>query len=330
MKPVFAIVLAALLIGTAGSCSKKHDNELVIYSYESMGWIRDSMIPSFEAANNCKVRLVLFEDTAKIVSRLILEKKRPSADLAIGLTPSSLIPAMKEKLVAKYKSPMLDKIKDPSLVFSPDHHSTPYDYGAIAIVYDPAKITPPATLREFCKLEKSIIIQNPQTSSPGTDFLLWTIALYGEDWKDFWREFRGAVVNVSPGWDESFAKFEAGEAPMMVSYATDGAYSMHNYGASKYKAYIPEGRGFVQIEGASLISGCDSPALAKKFIDFMLGDEFQSEIPLNQWMFPVTGVTLPDVFSHAVIPGQSLTIDAQDLARNQEKWLKEWREIMTQ
>ncbi len=328
MKKFYVLLLAAVL--AISSCSSRQNNELVIYTYESMGWIRDSLVPAFEKQNNCSVKVVLFEDTANIIARLLLEKHKPAADLAIGLTPATLLQAKKQNLVEQYKSPQLDKIKDKSLLFSADHYATPYDYGALAIVYNPAKITPPHSLKEFKNFPKSIIIQNPQTSSPGTDFLFWTIALYGDNWKDFWREFRTSVVTAAPGWSESFAKFESGEAPMMVSYATDGAYAVHNYGESLYKAYIPEGKGFIQIEGASVVSNCDSASLAKSFIDFMLSDEFQSEIPLNQWMFPVTAVRLPEVFSHAVVPDEILSIDAEEMEKNQEKWLSEWHKIMTE
>jgi len=327
---VCAIVILFAVIFGAASCSGRGGSELVIYTYDSMSWIENKVVPAFEAANKCKVRVVLFEDTPKIISRLILEKGRPEADLAIGLTPSSLILAKNEGILAPYKSAGLDRIKDKSLIFSGDHLATPYDYGALAIVYDPAKITPPATLREFKNFPKSIIIEDPRSSSPGTDFLFWTIALYGDGWKDFWKEFRGAVVTAAPGWSEAFTKFENGEAPMMVSYATDGAYAVHNYGESRYKAYIPEGKGFIQIEGVSLVRHANSPRLAKAFIDYMLSDEFQNEIPLNQWMFPVTDVALPAVFSNAVVPETALTIDAETMSKNQEKWITEWYEIMTQ
>ncbi len=42
---------------------------------------------------------------------------------------------------------------------------------------------------------------------------------------------------------------------MMVSYATDNAYSQYYYGTSKYKVFIPIEGAFVQIEGAGIVNG---------------------------------------------------------------------------
>lgn len=41
-----------------------------------------------------------------------------------------------------------------------------------------------------------------------------------EKLEKFWTTIQPAIYNVEPGWEEAFAKFTAGEAPMMVGYAT--------------------------------------------------------------------------------------------------------------
>jgi thiamine transport system substrate-binding protein len=133
---------------------------------------------------------------------------------------------------------------------------------------------------------------------------------------------------VSPSWDDSFAKFEIGEAPMMVSYATDSAYSQYYYGSSKYKVFIPKEGAYVQIEGAGIVKGTDNLDLAQKFIEFMLTEDFQKGIPLNQWMFPVIDVELPEVYQYAVVPEKILTIPAQEISNNLEIWLNEWEALL--
>lgn len=326
---IFLFLFLAITVIAGCTKERPENNTLVIYTYDSMGWITEKMIPLFEQDKGCTVEVVKLESTSKIITRLMLEKKKPKADLAIGLTPTMLNKAVEEKLVTQYKSKNIGRISDPSLFLDEKNYATPYDYGALAIVYNPEKMqTPPASFDELLSLKDAIIIQDPRSSSTGTDFLLWTIAMYGDKWPEFWKGFSSTVLTASAGWSESFAKFENGEAPMMVSYATDAAYSIHNYGSSAYKLFIPEGKGYIQREGVSLVQGSPNEDLAKDFIDFMLSDAFQKEVPLNQWMFPVTDVELPEVFDNAVTPESIVSLDTNLVNTNLEKWLEQWEAIM--
>jgi thiamine transport system substrate-binding protein len=45
-------------------------------------------------------------------------------------------------------------------------------------------------------------------------------------------------------------------------------------------------------------------------------------------MFPVIDVELPEVYQHAVVPEKILTIPAQEISNNLEKWLKEWEALL--
>jgi thiamine transport system substrate-binding protein len=324
MKKISIIVCTALLLSTAAYSADK--TELTVYTYESMDWLKKSAVPLFEKNNNCAVKIVKFTDAGNIVARLKLESSKPSADCAVGLTPSLVYLAKKNDLLEKYRSSAVNAVEDKKILFDPEY-ATPYDYGALAIIYDPQKIKNElVSFNDLLSFKKGLIIQDPRTSSTGQDFLLWTISAYGNGWKDYWKKLKGSILTITPGWDESFAKFEAGEAPMMLSYATDGAYSWQNYKSLKYKAFIPNEGGYVQIESSSLVKGSKNPELSKKFIDFMLSNDVQKEIPLNQWMFPVTKTTLPDCFKYAVRPKTILTSDPEVLA-NADKYIKEWQDI---
>jgi len=53
-----------------------------------------------------------------------------------------------------------------------------------------------------------------------------------------------------------------------------------------------------------IIKGAKNRLMAQKFIDFMLTEDFQKEIPLTNWMYPVNPkVSLPDSFRYAPRPG---------------------------
>ncbi|PNR97020.1 thiamine ABC transporter substrate binding subunit [Petrotoga sp. 9PWA.NaAc.5.4] len=304
-------------------------DELVVYTYESLSWIEEGLVQKFEERCNCNVKVVKLGDAGNVLTRLMLEKKNPKADVVLGLDQSLSAKAIQENLLIPYKPDNIKNIKDPTLIFDEEFYVIPFDYGAIAIIYDPDKITDELrSFEDLTKYEKSLIVQDPRASSTGQAFLLWTIAVYGEDWQDFWKRLMPAILTISPSWDDSFALFEMGQAPMMVSYATDSAYSQYYYGTSKYKVFIPEEGAYVQIEGAGIVNGAKNFELAKRFIDFLLTQDFQKEVPLNQWMFPVTNVELPEVYEYAVIPDKILTIDDNKISKNLEKWLNEWEDLV--
>ena len=63
---------------------------------------------------------------------------------------------------------------------------------------------------------------------------------------------------------------------------------------------------------------------------FIITEEFQREIPLTNWMFPVNpNVKLPDSFDYAPKPSKSLTLPSDLIQRNQDQWIEGWLEAVT-
>jgi thiamine transport system substrate-binding protein len=79
-----------------------------------------------------------------------------------------------------------------------------------------------------------------------------------------------------------------------------------------------------------IVKGTKNLALAKKFIDFIITEDFQREIPLTNWMFPVNPeVKLPDSFDYAPKPIKVLTLPSDLIERNQDQWIEGWLEAVT-
>ena len=316
-------VVLAITVQAVGADKKV----LTVYTYESLGWISEKVVPAFEKKNNCTVKIIKFADAGNILARIKLEKSKPSADCVLGLTQPLVILAKKNNLLAQYRSKNISKVSRAELLFDPAY-AAPFDYGALAFVYRPEKVKgTPQSFSDFKAMNKAVILEDPRASSTGQDFLLWTVAVYGKEWKNFWKGFKPAVLTVAPGWGEAFAKFEAGEAPVMLSYATDGAYAWQNYKTFKYRACIPSEGAFIQVETACVVNGTRNRALAEEFTDYMLEDTVQKEIPLNQWMFPSVKTVLPESFKHAVYPKKILSLSERDISDNLEIWMKEWEEL---
>lgn len=274
--------------------------ELVIYTSDSFaGGIAKVVIPKFEQMYRCKVKVISLGSMGDVLSRLIVEKNKPKADLVIGLNSQQLRKAINEGVVEKFRPVNSKNITYRALITD---YGTVYDYGALALIYNVDKIkNPPKSFKDLLNPEYKgkIVLIDPRTSSTGLSFLMWTIAAMGEDGAmEYWKELKKNVLTFTSGWSAAFKMLESQEADMIISYATDGAYSMYKYGTIKYMPVIFEEGAYVLEEYASIVSGAKNRALARAFLEFMLTPDFQKEVPLNQWMMPVINVELPSVFKY--------------------------------
>ncbi len=325
MKGLVKLVFFSLLIVTVFAFSA----ELVIYTSDSFaGGIAKVVVPKFEQMYKCKVKVVSFGSMGDVLARLIAEKNAPKADVVIGLNPQQLQKAIKENLLQKYRATNSKNLVYKGFV---NDYGTVYDYGALAMIYNVERIkNPPKSFKDLLKPEYKgrFVLIDPRTSSTGLTFLMWTIAALGEDdAMEFWKEIKKNVLTFTSGWSAAFKMLETGEVDMIVSYATDGAYSMYKYGSIKYMPIIFEEGAYVLEEYAAIVKGAKNLALARAFIEFMLTPDFQKEVPLNQWMFPVIDVQLPEVYKYVPTVKKILRLDPSINDRLDEI-LKKWEKAV--
>jgi thiamine transport system substrate-binding protein len=332
---VSMLVVVMMCVSFTGFGFAQDKAELVIYAYDSfISWgLAEATMHKFEEANNCKITLVGAGDAGQVLNKAILEKDHPQADILVGIDNNYLAKAMKYEILGPYQSKNIDVVpKD--LLLDPTFYLTPFEYGFIAFVYDSQKIPePPKSLKDLTdpQWQGKIILEDPRTSSPGVSFLLWTVAAYGEDkYLDYWQQLKPSILTITDGWDSAYGMFTNGEAPIVLSYATSPAYHVETEKSTRYLA-APMAEGFYrQIEGMGIVKGAAHRALAEKFIDFMLTVDFQKEIPLTQWVFPINpNVQLPESFKYAAKSEKFLTITPDRIEQNYDKWLKAWTELMT-
>jgi thiamine transport system substrate-binding protein len=330
-----ALLLAAVPAWVGAAPAAPAERELVIYAYDSFvsEWgPGPKIIPKFEELTGAKVKMLSTGDAGQALARVILEKAHPQADMVLGIDNNLLARALQEKVLQPYESPNLKNLP-PELRFDPTHSVTPFDYGYFAVVYDSQAISqPPVSLEDLAspRFRGKLILEDPRTSSPGLGFLLWTIAVYGKDWPAYWQRLRPNILTVTDGWDAAYGMFTSGEAPMVLSYTTSPAYHLQNENTERYRAAIFKEGNYLQIEGIGILRGARHPALARKFIDFVLSQAFQEEIPLTNWMYPVLpSVKLPDSYRLAPKPQLTLSLKADEILKNQDAWLRQWAELMS-
>ncbi|NUS68656.1 MAG: thiamine ABC transporter substrate-binding protein, partial [Ensifer adhaerens] len=193
--------------------------------------------------------------------------------------------------------------------------------------------TPPKSLKELVEGDPSqkIVIEDPRTSTPGLGLLLWVKAVYGDEAGAAWAKLKDRVLTVTPGWSEAYGLFTKGEAPMVLSYTTSPAYHMVAENTERYQAAAFSEGHYIQIEVAGMTKNAKEPELAKQFLAFMTGPDFQSIIPTTNWMMPVaaTKEPLPDAFNKLVKPENTFLLPSEEVAKNRKAWIDEWLAAMS-
>lgn len=318
------ILLTCLFVGGATTINAE---EITIYGPSSMKWIEKEYGKVFQEETGDSIKFISIDG---IVGRLKLEKKRPKADVVVGLTELTTEMARRENLILPYVPKNIDNIANVSFKMSSEY-VTPMDYGILAINYNKEKIpNPPKSLKELGAMTKQLMVENPKVSITGEEALQWSVALYGENWLDFWKELKPAIYSVEPGWSEAFAKFTAGEAPMMIGYATSNLF-FTGEDSSKYDSFLLEDGNYIYQEGAALVNKKEVKDGAKKFMERVLSDEFQKIMSEENYMFPVTNIEVSEGFKNVPTTDKTVKLtkeQIEDLIENLNSYKTQMIEVL--
>ncbi len=333
---LFAVLCIFLVTDISAGGTKEQttkitpQDKLVLYAYDSFvsEWgTGPKVIPLFEKKYGIKVTVQSAGDAGQVLQKAIMEKDHPEADILIGIDNNLLSKAVSEDIFTPYKPEGIKNVPK-SLIFDPSYRVIPFDYGFFAVIYDSDKISsPPKSLEDLCdsRFKKSLILMDPRTSSPGLGFLLWTIAAYGDAFPAYWERLKPSILTITEGWDSGYGLFTSGEAPMVLSYTTSPAYHVENEHTKRYQAALFSSGHYMQIEGLGIVKNAPHRKAAEKFIEFALSKDFQSKIPLTNWMYPVSEeVNLPKSYAYAPIPEKNLLLPARMVSEHLDTWLTQW------
>lgn len=305
---------------------------LNIYCYDSFAseWgPGPALVENFTAATGIEVKLNAPGDTVTVLSKVILEKENPAGDLLIGPDNNLLARVLAEDVLEAYEAPALRGVSK-ELIFDESNHLLPFDWGYFAICYDSEVLSnPPASLEDLTKAEyaKSLVLMDPRTSSPGMGFLLWTRAVYGDDYLEYWNRLAPSVLTVTESWSNGYGLFTSGEASLVLSYSTSPVYHKMWEETERYKALDFAEGNYLQVEGVGVIKGAAHPEAARMFIDYMLSAEGQAIIATNNIMMPaVSSTELPEAFDMAFISANPLLLDKEEISAGEKEWVQSWVE----
>jgi thiamine transport system substrate-binding protein len=315
LKAILSVLFAAVFFVVSHTAKA---SELVVYAYDSL-LQKDGLGPllktAYEKKAGRKLRFVSVGDAGQLLTRVQLdaERKKGKAHAVLGID-LYLESKMKDFLLP------LDRSREGAFMKFVDREwwsseaFVPYDYGVLAFIADTKRLDADDFPRKWEDLlkrrfKRSLLLQDPRTSSPGLAFLLASevVTRKSDDEKSaaafdsFWKKLRPQWFALVPGWSDAYAMFLKGDAPLVWSYVSSEAYhsSRSASGESqRYKAVLFEEGHPVQVEGAAILKNAPGGEKMRKraleFMELLTSEEIQSKIPETQWMMPVRlGVKLP-------------------------------------
>ncbi len=342
------LLLTLLLLAACGGTKREETVEtavstLTIMTHDSFA-VSEETIAAFEAEHNIHIELLPSGDAGAALNQAILAKEDPFADVFFGVDNSFMSRALDADLFIPYNAPALSNV-DSALQLDDSRRLIPIDYGDVCLNYDKAwQGTLPQTLTDLTDpaYKGLLVVENPATSSPGLAFLLATISEFGVDgeydYLDFWAELRANEVLIANGWEEayygSFSVASEGDKPFVVSYASSPAaefiYADPPVEEPPSGSITADWMCYRQVEFVGILQGTTQETAAQQFIDFMLSNSFQEDIPLNMFVFPaLDGAVLPDAFVQwAEQPANVHTVPPPQIEENREQWIEEWTAVM--
>ncbi|MGA1873432.1 MAG: thiamine ABC transporter substrate binding subunit [Thermoplasmatota archaeon] len=347
-KTMAVLVIVGILIAAwvAGAVyvleliGEEEEPDLVIYTYESFQnpdyGLGPAVIPKFEKMYDIKVKVITPGDVGAVIGRLNIEKDHPKADIAIGVDNSMLYKnkSMRSDLFEPYIPENISRL-DPSIADDLDNFMVPYDYGYIAMIcngdmMDDRGLEIPRDLLDLAdpRYDGQLLLPDPGTSSTGSSFMIWAASVAGENYSAFCDALaENANGRVLSSWDAMYNAWGEGEAPIAISYGLDTAYEVKYYGTNNTVTVVPDHQGYRQIEGACLVKGAPHRDLATLFLEFVLSDEFQTEVHKNVMLPVVPGTEMDPYFAtHGEFASQHVEPTTGEVLENYDHWYEVWRE----
>ncbi|WP_405923830.1 thiamine ABC transporter substrate binding subunit [Streptomyces sp. NBC_00035] len=335
--------------GSSDSGSSDGDSKTVtLVSHDSFAYSKD-VLSAFEKESGYTVKVLKDGDAGQAVNKAILTKDNPQGDVFFGVDNTLLSRALDNGLFQSYEAKGSDLILPEYRVDEDKHRVTPIDTGDICVNYDKAyfsehKLTPPQSFDDLVKPEyKNLLVtENASTSSPGLGFLLGTAAKYGDDgWQDYWTKLKANGVKVVDGWEQAYNEEFSGSAggkkakadrPLVVSYASSPPAEVIYADPRPTTAPtgVATGTCFRQVEYAGLLSNAKNTKGGEALIDFLITKQFQEDMPLNMFVYPVVeGATVPAEFTkYGPQAKDPETMDPAKIADNRDQWVKSWTSLV--
>jgi thiamine transport system substrate-binding protein len=341
MKRVAMVALVSAL--TAGCSlfggSKSSERTVVLVTHDSFT-MKQEVLDEFRNSSGIKIDVRKTGDAGALTNQLVLTKANPIGDVAYGVDNTFASRALREGVFADYHSPEADRGAR-RYAIDGSNRLTAVDVGDVCLNTDPAAfaargLAEPARYEDLAdpKYKDLLVVEDPATSSPGLAFLFGTVAHFGEQgWAGYWARLKANGVKVDSGWEEAYTQDFSGSSgkgprPIVVSYASSPAAEVGQDGKARTKALLFTC--FRQVEYTGVLTNAAHSDDARKVVDFLLSQPFQSNVAEQMFVYPSReDVPLPAAWQGVVLqPSNPGTLPSADIDAGRERWINQWRSVV--
>ncbi len=327
---VFGGLFAALVLRKNSGSAEDLKPVVKIYASSSFiaSWGPGPLLKElFEKDCECRVDFKDGADATILLQRLRTEGRSGGADVVLGLDQFDLDFALQG---LDWKKVNLSEFEFEDLV-KPHVDRTPlvpYDWSLLSFVVRKSDFPQvPQKLSDLLdpQLQGQIVLQDPRTSSPGLQFLLWLIQVKGEEKAfSFLKELNSQIHSYAPSWSTAYGLFQKATVKMTYSYVTSPIYHKVEDKSDDVIALNLEEGAPLQVEFAGIPSTCKNCELAERFLQLLLSRQGQKIVMEKNYMFPVvkgirSGTIFNDVPSFKSVEMQVIPT-ISDRERIQKKW----------
>ena len=316
--------------------------EVVLVTHESFN-LPKRLLRQFERESGYTLRTMAAGDAGSLTTKLAITSDNPTGDVAFGVDNTFASRALDEGVFDTLDIELPEGAEDYVVPDDGGERMAPIDHGNVCVNIDTTwfgerNLQPPATLDDLVDpaYEGLFVTPSALSSSPGLAFLMATVAEYGDDWPDYWRDLMDNGTKIVDGWSDAYyTDFTqgggGGTRPIVLSYDSSPAFTVPE-GSDRTTTRALLDTCFEQVEYAGVLAGADNPEGGRALVEFMLSEEVQAALPASMYVFPVRdGVELPpDWAAFAEQPDDPYRLDPAEIAANREDWLEQWRDITTE
>ena len=296
---------------------------------------------AFTKRTGIAIKVISTDDAGAALNRALLNAGSPEGDVFFGVDNTFLSRAQDSDAFTPHRPTGLVHVPK-ELQLDDSGRFTPIDEGSVCIDYDTAwfadhQLEPPTSLADLTDPRYSdlLLVEDPAASSPGLAFLAATRATSGDRTDQYWSALKANGVAVAASWDDAWNTrytVNGGDRPLVVSYASSSpaevVFSDPKIDAPR--SGVISSTCVRQVEFAAVLAGTAHPDSARRLVDEMLTESWQSELPLSNFVYPArTAVKLPAEFDKwAQRPADPITIDAATIGAQRDDWITAWRNVM--
>lgn len=330
-----ALVFSGLIIAYMNSeTNKSVSTNRVVTVYASSSFVAKwgpgpALAELFEKQNNLKVEFVESSDVSMTLQKISFEGKNSIADAVVGLDQFDLARSaakIKWKDISQnaginYSSEISALVKQPNFLV--------YDWAPMSFV---TRQDMPVTVEKLDDLLKpelkgKIALEDPRTSSPGLQFLIWVFENKSlSDAKQFLKSLNQQAHSYSSGWSAAYGLFKNKQTDLVFSYVTSPVYHLAEEKDSSYVSLEFKESHPLQVEFAGIPDSCKNCEGAAKFVHFLQTTEAQKILMTKNYMLPIENKTKSSTVFDNVKIYKTTAFKVYDKAQLDD-WIQIWSEV---